>query len=150
MSKTKEAYNTLYNITYGFNYDYGLSFLTPARWERVSASLSYLRKEKELNGYEYHVINKILKHQFDNFYKIKNLISEEPRKIAQKFIGKKNIRNFIFKRDNYKCLKCGYFDNLTIDHINPIYHGGENKISNLQTLCRSCNSSKSSKYIDYR
>ena len=28
--------------------------------------------------------------------------------------------------------------------------GGENKISNLQTLCKSCNSKKSDNYKDYR
>lgn len=39
---------------------------------------------------------------------------------------------------------------LTLDHIQPIHYGGENKIGNLQTLCRSCNSKKGTKFFDYR
>ena len=74
----------------------------------------------------------------------------QPRYIAQKFIGKKNIREFIFKRDNYKCLKCGNVKNLQLDHIIPISKGGENKLMNLQTLCNSCNSKKRDNFKDYR
>ena len=39
---------------------------------------------------------------------------------------------------------------LTLDHVVPIRLGGENKISNSQPLCQSCNSSKGIKIIDYR
>lgn len=145
-----DKYNSLINITYGFNFRYGLSFLTRDRFNKISNSLSYLRKIKEITGEEYHLLFKIFKFQYDNFYKIKNLEAEEPRIIAQKFIGKKNIRNFIFKRDKFKCLNCNSLFNLTIDHITPISKCGENKISNLQTLCKSCNSKKSDKFKDYR
>lgn len=54
--------------------------------------------------------------------------------------GKK--RWFVFKSDGYKCVKCGSDSDLTIDHVLPVSKGGSNNISNLQTLCRSCNSSK--------
>ena len=74
----------------------------------------------------------------------------KPRKDAQKFIGKRKIREFIFKRDKWMCLKCNSLENLTIDHIIPVNKSGKNKLSNLQTLCRSCNSSKSDKFKDYR
>lgn len=48
----------------------------------------------------------------------------------------------IFKRDGYACLRCGGDSDLTIDHIVPRSKGGANAVSNLQTLCRSCNCSK--------
>lgn len=49
-----------------------------------------------------------------------------------------------------KCLACGEPKPLTIDHVIPTSKGGRNDISNLQPLCRECNSSKLKKTIDYR
>lgn len=51
----------------------------------------------------------------------------------------------IYARDGYKCVYCGYFADLTIDHIVPVSRGGTNSVSNLATACRSCNSSKNDK-----
>lgn len=52
---------------------------------------------------------------------------------------------------NYTCLCCGRDDvKLTLDHVVPISMGGKHDISNVQPLCKSCNSSKGAKVIDYR
>lgn len=49
------------------------------------------------------------------------------------------------------CLCCGEMNPLCVDHIIPITKPGtSNMIDNLQPLCKSCNSSKSNKTIDYR
>ncbi|MHB8188944.1 MAG: HNH endonuclease [Ferrimicrobium sp.] len=40
------------------------------------------------------------------------------------------------------CERCGSESDLTVDHIIPLARGGSHDIDNLQTLCRSCNSSK--------
>ncbi len=53
-----------------------------------------------------------------------------------------DIRWMVFARDGYRCLDCGGTIDLTIDHIHPVVWGGTNDPSNLQTLCRSCNSVK--------
>lgn len=52
------------------------------------------------------------------------------------------MRRYIYARDDYACRYCATGENLTIDHIHPIAHGGTDAISNLQTLCRSCNCRK--------
>lgn len=49
-----------------------------------------------------------------------------------------------------KCLACGAKGKLSIDHVIPIAIGGTNDISNLQPLCKSCNSKKGIKGTDYR
>jgi 5-methylcytosine-specific restriction enzyme A len=40
------------------------------------------------------------------------------------------------------CSSCGATDDLSADHIVPKARGGRNVLSNVQVLCRSCNSAK--------
>lgn len=51
---------------------------------------------------------------------------------------------------NHRCLACGQRLPLTKDHIVPVHLGGSDDIDNIQPLCRSCNSSKNARVIDYR
>jgi 5-methylcytosine-specific restriction endonuclease McrA len=53
-----------------------------------------------------------------------------------------DVRWTVFRRDRYRCRFCGSHHDLTIDHIYPVSRGGTNELTNLQTLCRRCNSSK--------
>jgi 5-methylcytosine-specific restriction endonuclease McrA len=41
------------------------------------------------------------------------------------------------------CARCGSRQDLTVDHIVPLSRGGLSELSNMQTLCRSCNGIKS-------
>ena len=53
------------------------------------------------------------------------------------------MRFSIYKRDKYRCRKCGRKTNdLEIDHIIPIAKGGKSTYDNLQTLCHRCNVKK--------
>jgi 5-methylcytosine-specific restriction endonuclease McrA len=56
----------------------------------------------------------------------------------------------ILARYGHRCLACGSGGPLTIDHIVPVSKGGANTAANVQPLCGSCNSAKSTKTIDYR
>jgi 5-methylcytosine-specific restriction endonuclease McrA len=51
---------------------------------------------------------------------------------------------------NYLCLCCREKKKLEADHVIPVTKGGTSFIDNIQPLCRSCNSSKGTKEIDYR
>ncbi|GCL38390.1 MAG: HNH endonuclease [Sphaerospermopsis kisseleviana] len=62
------------------------------------------------------------------------------------------VRQYVYQRDKYQCQSCGKTSletNLSIDHIIPLSRGGKNDISNLQTLCLTCNQNKTNK-IDHR
>ncbi|MFJ3973425.1 HNH endonuclease [Streptomyces parvus] len=58
------------------------------------------------------------------------------------------LRRFIYERDGYRCIRCGDADDLTLDHVHPWVLGGSNSADNLQTLCRTCNSSKNATVED--
>lgn len=66
---------------------------------------------------------------------------------ADKYIAKKEVRSVIFGRNNFQCVKCASVDDLTVDHIFPVAAGGTDHLDNLQTLCRSCNSSKGARVL---
>lgn len=70
-------------------------------------------------------------------------------KLQRKNINKQ-LREQILKKYGYKCVKCNSKEELTIDHIKPYSKGGDENLNNLQPLCKSCNSVKGIKTIDYR
>ena len=59
-------------------------------------------------------------------------------------------RNIVFEKFGNFCMRCGSSDKLEIDHVVPYSKGGYTSIENSQVLCRSCNSWKRDKHIDYR
>jgi len=57
----------------------------------------------------------------------------------------KKIRFEVFKRDSFTCQYCGRMSPdviLEVDHINPIFDGGNDNILNLVTSCFDCNRGK--------
>lgn len=52
------------------------------------------------------------------------------------------LRKEVYERDGYKCVSCKKDSDLSVDHIRPVYRGGITELSNLRTLCKSCNSKK--------
>lgn len=60
------------------------------------------------------------------------------------------IRELVYKRDGYRCLKCGTQEDLTLDEVVPRAKGGKRSVENCQTLCGPCNRKKGIDIIDYR
>lgn len=53
-----------------------------------------------------------------------------------------SLRTSVYERDAYRCVVCGSWTDLTLDHIVPEAKGGPTTFENLQTMCRSHNSGK--------
>jgi hypothetical protein len=73
---------------------------------------------------------------------------------TQKINNRKNIskkiRFEIFKRDKFTCQFCGNSapnSILEIDHLKPVFKGGDNSILNLITSCYECNRGKSARVL---
>ena len=53
------------------------------------------------------------------------------------------VRRAVFKRDGYRCRRCGRAGRLECDHVQPLDRGGDPwDMANLQSLCRSCHVDK--------
>lgn len=61
---------------------------------------------------------------------------------AKKHTLSDELRQQVYERNAYTCQHCGATENLSIDHIIPVFYGGETELDNLQVLCRKCNSRK--------
>lgn len=53
-----------------------------------------------------------------------------------------NVRLFVWRRDDGRCVKCGSRERLEFDHIIPVSAGGSNTERNIQLLCEPCNRAK--------
>lgn len=84
------------------------------------------------------------------FHRFFELSYQRRRYVASATISRKSVREEVFDKHGNYCLKCGNAYDLAIDHIISVKNGGSNEIDNLQPLCKSCNSGKGARNIDYR
>lgn len=55
-------------------------------------------------------------------------------------------KRMVLERDEYRCVRCGTDQDLTVDHIMPSSLGGTYAVHNLQTMCSGCNSAKAADF----
>ena len=151
VQRTREdIFDDILKIPWDIHHTYGQSYLTRENQAKYDALISEGRELRVFVDNEHRTLISLLRMAARHLTELETRLRNQPRVDAQKFISKKNLRVWLFKRDKWRCLCCGSTIRLTVDHIVPINKGGENKLSNLQTLCRSCNSRKSDTFIDYR
>lgn len=54
----------------------------------------------------------------------------------------KKRRDAVVRRDGFRCVICGSYGPLEVDHIIPVAKGGSWEPTNLQTLCSDCHRRK--------
>jgi len=104
----------------------------------------YLKENPELPRDPWRAIRKL--HQEGKLIKIKKGIyryDPDQVKKVELFDFHPEIKEEIFKRDNYKCVVCGRGSKdgvkICADHIKPKDKGGDNSVDNGQTLCMEHN-----------
>jgi hypothetical protein len=67
--------------------------------------------------------------------------SEKTKSVRRESISDE-VKMYVWRRDEGKCVKCGSQRNLEFDHIIPLSLGGSNTARNIQLLCQVCNRAK--------
>jgi len=58
------------------------------------------------------------------------------------FLSRATWGKAIVERDGYKCVQCDSVKDIEAHHIKPVYQGGQNILSNGETLCAKCHVGK--------
>ena len=96
-------------------------------------------------GYLRQQFDRILSEYADSSRPLLAVSSSESEQVFRKKKLKTSFKKTVLERDQYRCIVCGSHKDLCVDHIHPESRGGSSELSNLQTLCRSCNSAKGTK-----
>lgn len=92
--------------------------------------------------------------------KVVTVREELPAEIKQKLTHDQRLRlnggshtpnewRLLCMLNGWRCARCHKQKPLTKDHIVPVIQGGKDDITNIQPLCRECNSSKNGRAMSY-
>lgn len=169
--KVYESYMKEYDILFNQDYNYDNKMIDGSTFKTLESFIKFEKKETERIKKDF--VNKLVidlhltydspggrnhwyknehyyKWDFDYFDRIiKQRQEYESHKEYQRKLMTDSLRYDVLRRDNFKCVICGATASegakLEVDHIVPISKGGKTELTNLQTLCKSCNRGKSNK-----
>lgn len=81
--------------------------------------------------------------KFEKIKKVLSCSNDKDVRRVRKAIPKE-VKIYVWQRDQGKCIACGSCEELEYDHIIPVSKGGSNTERNIQLLCINCNRAKSS------
>jgi 5-methylcytosine-specific restriction endonuclease McrA len=125
------------------------------QWQEMNPEKVAAKKKKYLSKEENKVKNAIYQKRWKSENKEKHAGHENKRRVLLAGSGGNHTNEEwvqLKKSCGNKCVSCGRSEVdvlLTRDHIIPVFYGGSNNIDNIQPLCQSCNSSKSTKTINF-
>ena len=105
-----------------------------------------LKKLRQMNSFPFEInvklLNELLKTIENN-----NVDKSSYKFLRREFKFKRNLFfNVLYNEKKQQCCQyCKSENNLSVDHILALINGGKNNISNMQILCRTCNSKKGRK-----
>jgi len=70
-------------------------------------------------------------------------MGEQPRPTLPRGVIPDDVKQFVWIRDQGRCVHCGSSTELQFDHVIPVSMGGSSDPANLQILCGPCNRRKS-------
>lgn len=137
-----------YHLVY---YNFDLSNINPFResimcnYKIFKPYYKKLKKLRQRNSFPFEINVKLLNELLS---KIENnsVNKSDYTFLRREFKIKRNLFfSILYTEKNQKCCQyCKSESNLSVDHILALINGGKNNISNMQILCRSCNSKKGS------
>lgn len=107
-----------------------------AIWKLTKREIPLSKEEKKL------IIFEKIEKEKRKFERLK--LKHEGTKNKRERISE-DVKMFVWRRDQGKCVECGSQEKLEFDHIIPVSKGGSNTARNLQLLCENCNRTKSNK-----
>jgi hypothetical protein len=80
--------------------------------------------------------------RLDKLQKLVDL-DERMQKASRRQPIPEDVQNFVWRRDQGRCVQCGSQEKLEFDHMIPVKKGGSDTARNIQLLCERCNRKKS-------
>lgn len=79
----------------------------------------------------------------------KPTIKKHRIEVRQTLNRNRSMQNAL-KKQKYMCFYCGLKIDMSahLDHLVPVYYGGDNRLRNLVASCKSCNLTKSTDQIE--